>query len=113
EVIGFQTRHDLGNFSDCVNRLLPQTERLKSERELRLEREGHQIIAGAFPIGIDFEEFGTAADTPAVEARLEELRKEFGGRQVVLSVDRLDYTKGIPYRLRSFGHALERFPELH
>ncbi|HVT81118.1 MAG TPA: trehalose-6-phosphate synthase, partial [Phycisphaerae bacterium] len=113
QVIGFQTRHDLENFGDSVNRLLPQIERFKSDVEVRLEADGQQCTAGAFPIGIDFDEFGTAADTPVVERRMEELRKEFGGRQVVLSVDRLDYTKGIPYRLRAFGRTLERYPELH
>jgi trehalose 6-phosphate synthase len=113
QVIGLQTRRDLENFSDSVRRLLPDAERFRSDTELRLEWEGHRSVAGAFPIGIDFDEFGTAADTPAVASRVQELRKEFGGRQIILGVDRLDYTKGIPYRLRSFRRALERFPELH
>lgn len=113
QVIGFQTRHDLENFSDSVNRLIPATERFRSETELRLEGNGNQCIAGAFPIGIDFEEFGTAADSDTVEARVKELRNEFGHRQVILGIDRLDYTKGIPYRLKAFGMMLERYPELH
>jgi len=75
--------------------------------------EGRRCIAGSFPIGIDFEEFAASADSPAVAWRVEDLRGEFGGRQVLLGVDRLDYTKGIPQRLAAFALALERFPQLH
>ncbi|HVS73008.1 MAG TPA: trehalose-6-phosphate synthase [Phycisphaerae bacterium] len=113
EVIGFQTRRDLANFSDCVRRLLPDVERHREPGELRLETDGRQCAAAAFPIGIDFEEFAAGAADPAVDRRLQQLRSDFGGRQVILSVDRLDYTKGIPYRLRAFGQALENYPELH
>jgi trehalose 6-phosphate synthase/phosphatase len=113
QVIGLQTRRDLENFSDCVHRLIPECERSKSLTQLKLADNSHACMVGSFPIGIDFEEFGIAADTPAVEQRIEELRKEFGGRQIILGLDRLDYTKGIPYRLKAFGLALERYPELH
>ncbi|HVX85555.1 MAG TPA: trehalose-6-phosphate synthase [Phycisphaerae bacterium] len=113
EVIGFQTRRDLANFSDCVHRLLPEVERHRDPGELRLETDGRQCAAAAFPIGIDFDEFAAGAADPAVDQRLQELRAQFGGRQVILGVDRLDYTKGIPYRLRAFAQALETFPELH
>jgi trehalose 6-phosphate synthase/phosphatase len=113
QVIGLQTRRDLENFSDCVHRLMPECERSKSAERLKLAANSHECMVGAFPIGIDFDEFGIAADTPAVEQRMEELRKEFGERQIILGLDRLDYTKGIPYRLKAFGLALERYPELH
>jgi trehalose 6-phosphate synthase len=113
EVIGLQTRHDLENFSDCVHRLLPEAERFQSPTELRLEIEGRQCVVSACPIGIDFDEFGIAADTPAVEERMSDLRREFSGRQIILGVDRLDYIKGLPYRLKAFERALERYPELH
>ena len=113
QVIGLQTHHDLKNFSDCVHALLPETVRQEGTSELRFESEGHASVAGAFPIGIDFDEFAGVAATAAVEQRVTELRESFPGQQIILGVDRLDYTKGIPYRLRSFGRALERYPELH
>jgi alpha,alpha-trehalose-phosphate synthase [UDP-forming] len=112
-LIGLQTRHDLRNFADCVDRLLPEATQFRSQTEVRLRWENLSCTAGAFPIGIDFEEFGTAADTPAVEQRMEELRRDFSTRQIVLGVDRLDYTKGIPDRLKAFKLALERYPDLH
>lgn len=113
DVIGLQTRRDLENFADCVHQLLPETERSRSATDVRLESDGRACFAGAFPIGIDFDEFGIAADTPQVEQRMVDLRREFPGCQIILGVDRLDYTKGIPYRLKSFALALERYPELH
>jgi len=113
QVIGFQSHRDLENFSDCVNKLMPGVEHRVTPRQLRLEYEGRSCVAGVFPIGIDYNEFAEAAAAPGVEKRVAELRRNYKGQQVVLGVDRLDYTKGIPYRLRSFGLALERYPELH
>jgi trehalose 6-phosphate synthase len=111
QVIGFQTRHDLGNFAACVRALLPSAERQGGATPLRLEYEGRVTVAGAFPIGIDFDEFAGVAATAAVEQRVAEIRQNYQGQQIVLGVDRLDYTKGIPYRLRAFGRALERYPD--
>jgi trehalose 6-phosphate synthase len=113
QMIGLQTRHDLKNFADCLDRLLPDIPRFVSNEEVRMEWEGRTCVAGYFPIGIDFEEFGIAADTPAVEERMAQLRQDFAHRQIILGVDRLDYTKGIPDRLAAFKLALERYPDLH
>ncbi len=113
QVIGLQTRHDLKNLADCVRALLPAAVRQEGASELRFELEGRGSIAGVFPIGIDFEEFAGGAASSAVEHQVAELRQSYAGQQIILGVDRLDYTKGIPYRLRSFGRALERYPELH
>jgi alpha,alpha-trehalose-phosphate synthase [UDP-forming] len=113
EVIGLQTQRDLKNFSDCVNQLLPEVEQRLTPRRLHMNWEGRASVAGVFPIGIDYEEFAGAAATAGVTQKAKELRHEFPGRQIILGVDRLDYTKGIPYRLRSFERALECYPELH
>jgi alpha,alpha-trehalose-phosphate synthase [UDP-forming] len=112
EVIGLQTLRDLRNFSDCVKWLLPNVEQHHTPRKLRTISEGRASVAGVFPIGIDFKEFAGAAAAEDVTRRAKELRQTYAGRQLILGVDRLDYTKGIPYRLRSFERALERFPEL-
>jgi len=113
DVTGLQTQRDLRNFSDCVQHLLPGVEQHRTPRQLRTSSEGHSSVAGVFPIGIDYDEFATAAATSAVERRVSELRKDYPDRQIILGVDRLDYTKGLPYRLRSYAQALERYPDLH
>ncbi len=113
EVIGFQTQRDLRNFCDCIQRLLPDVQQRRTSRQSRMVVDGRFCVAGVFPIGIDYDEFAQGAAEPAVGKRVIELRQNYSGQQVLVGVDRLDYTKGIPYRLRSFARALERFPELH
>lgn len=68
---------------------------------------------GAFPIGIDFKEFARQGANEAVSERARQLREALTDCQIIIGVDRLDYSKGIPERLRAFRNALERFRDLH
>jgi trehalose 6-phosphate synthase len=106
DVIGFQTPRDQRNFMGCVRRFLPEVEMQRADEETRAECEGRVTLIRSFPIGIDFEEFSSQAQQPAIAARAAEIREEMRGRQIVLGVDRLDYTKGVPDRLRAFQHLL-------
>jgi len=74
--------------------------------------EHRKIRVGHFPIGIDFDAFEKGATSDSVEQRAQRLRVTFPGCQLILGLDRLDYSKGIPERLRAFRTALERDPEL-
>lgn len=67
---------------------------------------------GAHPIGISFEEFDGGARAPGVVEEAERIRVEARGRKIILGVDRLDYTKGIPRRLLAIERLLERSPAL-
>ncbi len=69
-------------------------------------------MVGTFPIGIDFEAFERDAKRPEIAAHAAELRRRVSDDVLVLGVDRLDYTKGIPERLKSFRLLLRRFPEM-
>jgi len=73
---------------------------------------GRLVRTEAHPISIDARDFALRARQPAVERRLAGLREQFAGRRVMLGVDRLDYTKGIPERLRAIELLLELRPEL-
>src|SRR4029453_4895727 len=87
--------------------------RVVPRRELQLVCfEKREIRLGHFPIGIDFDAFERGAMSDVVARRSHELRANFPDCQLVLGVDRLDYSKGIPERLRAFRNALERHPEL-
>ena len=112
DLLGFQTRRDLRNFLQCVRRVVPDAEVLPSFGLQRIRSSGRAIRAGSFPIGIDFESFEKGAATEEVARRARELRAAFPGCQLMLGVDRLDYSKGIPERLRAFRDALERHREL-
>jgi len=111
-VIGLQTPHDKQNFIDCVRRLLPRSRIRAAQGLVECERGGWATKVGAFPIGIDYSQFAEAAAGEAVTQRMLEIRSEMPEHQIILGVDRLDYTKGIPERLQALRLALKRFPEL-
>jgi trehalose 6-phosphate synthase/phosphatase len=112
DLLGFQTRRDVRNFLGCVRRVMSDA-RVVPRRELQLIRfEKREIRLGHFPIGIDFDSFEKGAMSQAVAHRSQQLRANFPDCQLFLGVDRLDYSKGIPERLRAFRNALERHPEL-
>ncbi len=114
DLVGFQTRRDLGNFIDCVRLLIPRTR----ARELRGGRfalsagRGAATIAGAFPIGIDFASYDGLARERRVQQKAAQLRRLYPGRKIILGIDRLDYSKGIPQRLRAFERMLDLHPEM-
>jgi trehalose 6-phosphate synthase len=113
DLIGFQTPRDLRNFLSCLSHLLAEVGIEEVEGGLVALRVGdREVHAGAFPIGIDYREFHDAAADPQTTERMAELRRKIGDYEIVLGVDRLDYTKGLPERLLAFANALERFPEL-
>jgi alpha,alpha-trehalose-phosphate synthase [UDP-forming] len=112
DLLGFQTRRDVRNFIQCVRRVMPDA-KIAPRRDLQLIRfEKRQIRVGHFPIGIDFVSFENGAKAETVADKAQQLRSTFPGYQLVLGSDRLDYSKGIPERLRAFRTALELHPEL-
>lgn len=112
DLLGFQTRRDVRNFIQCVRRVMSET-KIASRRDLQLVRfEKREIRVGHFPIGIDFDSFAKGAKSETVEQKAQRLRVTFPGCQLILGSDRLDYSKGIPERLRAFRTALEQYEEL-
>ncbi len=72
---------------------------------------GQPSRIGVFPLGVDVAMHQGLASAPERARRVDELRKEFRHRKIVLGVDRLDYTKGIPLKIRAFRCLLETRPE--
>ena len=70
------------------------------------------VRLGVFPMSVDAGAFEALARDPSVVAEAEAIRRDAGGRRIVLGVDRLDYTKGIPRRLLSIERVITRDPEL-
>lgn len=112
DLLGFQTGRDKRNFLHCLQHLLPDIKLSGKGTVVQAVVGERAVNIGNFPISIDYKHFsGKAASTP-VEQRLHELRREIGDAAVMLGVDRLDFTKGLPERLRAFDMALERFADL-
>lgn len=72
---------------------------------------GRMVKLAAFPMGIDSARFEELSGSDAVKKDVSTLRKQANGRRLLLGVDRLDYTKGIPRRLMAFERFLTAHPE--
>lgn len=107
DVIGFQTRRDAANFRRFAVEELGAVERDGGA----LEVGGGTVIARAFPIGIDAAGFARQATTPEARRNTARMEKLLAGRQQIIGVDRIDYSKGLPERFRAFGRLLEDYPE--
>jgi trehalose 6-phosphate synthase/phosphatase len=81
-------------------------------RQGRVGFAGRSIRVGTFPMGVDTAAYEAIGSSPAVVAEADRLRQAGGAAALIVSVDRLDYTKGIPRRLLAFERLLERYPRL-
>jgi len=95
-----------------VRRVMPEAIVVSRGETHVIRFEKRKIQLGHFPIGIDFDSFENGAKCEAVARRSDQLRASFPDCQLMLGSDRLDYSKGIPERLRAFRNALERYPEM-
>jgi trehalose 6-phosphate synthase/phosphatase len=112
DLVGFQTARDLRNFIGCIRALIPDA-RISSRRmAATVSYRDRQLRLGAFSIGIDHRKFAETARSQEVEDRAWYIHEDLPNRKLILGVDRLDYTKGIPQRIRALADALERYPEL-
>ncbi len=112
DLVGFQTVRDRRNFMDCVRMLIPDSKVIGHGQVARCLTPRREVLVGTFPISIDFRQFAEIAGTREVEDLAWIIHANLPDRQLILGVDRLDYTKGIPHRLHAFANALERYPDL-
>lgn len=106
DLIGFHTY-------DYVRHFLSSTARIVgTEHSMGKQAVDDRIVkADAFPMGIDYDKYATAAEDPTVKKRLSMIQKKLGDRKIIISIDRLDYTKGILQRLKAFDLFLTQNPE--
>ncbi|MDH4141547.1 MAG: bifunctional alpha,alpha-trehalose-phosphate synthase (UDP-forming)/trehalose-phosphatase [Chloroflexota bacterium] len=106
DVIGFQTHEHMGAFRRSLLQILGIESRMD-----QVEVGGRVVSLEARPIGIVTDEWERLVSSDAVVAkRITDLHARHAGRRLILAVDRLDYTKGIPERLRAFRHFLVSRP---
>lgn len=105
DLIGFHTNDYRQDFLRCVTRILGHDANMG---ELVV---GDRIVkAETFPMGIDYRKYHEGADNPATLREKQDLHKRLREAKIVLSIDRLDYTKGIVNRLEAFQAFLENWP---
>jgi len=113
DLIGFQTMRDTRNFIQCI-KYLRRDLRVKGKGRISsLSVDGRDVRIGSFPISIDFDDFANYSAGQEVSEAAWHLHEKLPERTLVLGVDRLDYTKGIPHRIQAFKNLLERYPDLH
>ncbi|ACU61483.1 bifunctional alpha,alpha-trehalose-phosphate synthase (UDP-forming)/trehalose-phosphatase [Chitinophaga pinensis] len=106
DLLGFHTFDDSHHFLNAVTRLLPVN---ASANVVTVN--DRAVIAETFPMGIDNEKFEQLSFDPEVLRQLENLKETFHNTHLVLSIDRLDYSKGIIQRLQAFELFLQLYPE--
>jgi trehalose 6-phosphate synthase/phosphatase len=107
DVIGFHTASYAYHFAYACSRVLG----LELAGDV-LRDDGRAVRVAAFPIGIDADTWASRAASPSVRERADAIRAESQGRKLVLSVDRLDYTKGFVRRLMVLERLLRAHPGL-
>jgi trehalose 6-phosphate synthase/phosphatase len=106
DLVGFHTFSYANHFASAVLRVLGVECTVD-----RLVFGGRDVRVGVFPMGIDAKEFSELAETTEVLGLTKTIREQHNG-SILLGVDRLDYTKGIPRRLLAIERLLEREPSL-
>lgn len=108
DLVGFHTKSYAENFLLACRRLAGVEVNLEAGT---IGTEGREVKVGAFPIGVDVNQFESVAREKAVIERSAQIRHEVGTERVILGVDRLDYSKGIPERLDALDMFLTEHPE--
>jgi trehalose 6-phosphate synthase len=108
DLIGFQTEDFVDAFRDYVVHELDGAVLADG----RLTAFGRTVRVGAYPIGIDAEDFAAVARSAAALESETRMRESLAGRRMIVGVDRLDYSKGLPERLLGYEHFLASHPEM-
>ncbi|OQY00668.1 MAG: hypothetical protein B6I26_07030 [Desulfobacteraceae bacterium 4572_130] len=111
DLLGFHTIEYKRNFIECINSLHTKIDIKKEfDKNISQFKINNRIVKiGVFPISIDYNEFSI----PAQNIKACKINDKFPGTKKILGVDRLDYTKGIPEKLKIFKKFLTLFPDLH
>ena len=107
DLVGFQTENDRDNYAHFLERL--GATRARGGYEI----DGRFVRLGAFPVSIETKAYKRLARTSGRSTLVSLVRESLGGSKLVLGVDRLDYSKGIPERIKGFERFLENNPEWH
>lgn len=106
DLLGFHTYDDMRHFLSAVSRIAGV-----SSSHGQLELKGRRIIVDSFPMGIDYDKYANIAESQITKDKMTMFRASLGNQKLMLSIDRLDYSKGITQRLEAFEKFLDRYPD--
>ena len=107
DLVGLQTNEDADHFA----RFLVGEAHAERLADGRFSAYGRTMRAQAFPIGIDVDEFQGLAESAESRETETTLKQQYAHRRLLVGIDRLDYSKGLPRRLRAFRELLANYPE--
>lgn len=108
DLIGFHTYDDMRHFLSAVSRITGM-----SSESGYIQAENRIINVDSFPMGIDYDKFAKQAKSKKTLKKVKEFRDMVGAQKMLLTIDRLDYSKGIPERIHAFNQLLLQNPDLH
>lgn len=108
DLIGFHTYDDMRHFLSAAGRLLGMR-----DESGYLQADNRLINVDAFPMGIDYDKFADAANSLQTQEHVRKFKRILGDQQLLITIDRLDYSKGIPQRIKVFDTFLKQNPEFH
>jgi trehalose 6-phosphate synthase/phosphatase len=106
DLIGFHTYDYVRHFLSSTSRLLGLEHNLN-----KISYEDRYVQVDAFPMGIDYDFFTQDFEEKDYDQEAKEVVESIKNTKTILSIDRLDYTKGIPERIRAFERFLNKYPE--
>lgn len=107
DLLGFQSETDLAHFGRYVR----NEARAEQRDDDVFHAYGRSVRARALPIGIDVPGFQALLQGREAQEMLGTLHEQYANRRLLVGVDRLDYSKGLPQRLRAFHRLLQNYPE--
>jgi trehalose 6-phosphate synthase len=114
DLVGFQTLRDRRNFIQCLRNLKYPGLKISGRGSvLKAILADREVRIGSFPISIDFNGFSRRAESRDVSERGWYFHEAIPDQQIILSIDRLDYTKGILERLEAFRITLRKNSKMH
>lgn len=110
DLLGFHIRYFCNNFLEAVANELES--KISKENSSAIFK-GHTTLVRDYPISVDYDGINKTASGDDVKEAMKALKEEFGfsGKKVVVGLDRIDYTKGIPERILGVDKFLELYPE--
>ncbi|MCC5867132.1 MAG: alpha,alpha-trehalose-phosphate synthase (UDP-forming) [Gammaproteobacteria bacterium] len=108
DVVGFHTQRDLRSFQECIAQPGIGGHILSDGR---IRAGGRMFRADVFPIGIEVEDCGSLAHAHRDNPEVKLLRDSLMGRRMIIGVDRLDYSKGLPERFHAYERLLQHYPD--
>lgn len=106
DLVGFHTYDDMRHFLSSVERIVGL-----SNTQGHIETGKRTLVVDSFPMGIDYEKYANTSKSEETINKANTYKESIKDCKLILSVDRLDYSKGIPQRLNAYEMFLEQYPE--